>query len=66
VTVTASFFWPGIIAFLILLGLSLVGLGYYARSKQSRSLMFWVVGIVICIVVSYIITTFAITPLFLR
>ena len=64
--VTASVFWPGIIAFLILLGLSLIGLWYYARSKQNRSPLFWIVGVVICIVVSYILTTFAITPLLLR
>jgi hypothetical protein len=63
-TVTVSAFWPGIIAFLVLLGLSLVGLWYYARSKQ-RSLMFWIVGIVVCVVVSYIIATFALTPLLL-
>lgn len=65
IAVTASAFWPGIITFLILLGLSLVGLWYYARSKQNHSLLFWVVGIVVCIVVSYIIATFAITPLLL-
>lgn len=66
IAVTASIFWPGIIAFLILLGLSLVGLWYYARCKQSRTSMFWIVGIVICVVASYIIATFAITPLLLR
>jgi len=65
IAVTASVFWPGIITFLILLGLSLVGLWYYVRSKQNHSLLFWVVGIVVCIVVSYIIATFAITPLLL-
>jgi len=65
VAVTIALFWPGIIAFLILFGLSLVGLWYYARSKHHRSLLFWVAGILICIVVSYIIATFVITPLLL-
>jgi hypothetical protein len=64
--VTTSVFWPGIIAFLTLLGLSLVGLLYYARSKQNRSSLFWVASILVCIVVSYIIATLAITPLLLR
>lgn len=64
--VTASVFWPGIIAFLVLLGLSLVGLWYYARSKQSRSPLLWIVGIVVCVVVAYVIATFIVTPLLIR
>jgi len=67
--VTASVFWPGIVVFLILLGLSVTGLGYYARYKQykqSRSLLFWVVGIAICVVAAYIIAAFIITPLLIR
>lgn len=66
IAVTASVFWPGIIVFLILLGLSLAGLWHYARSKQSRSPMFWVVGIVVCVVVAYVIATFIVTPLLIR
>jgi len=66
IAVTASVFWPGIIAFLILLGLSLVGLWYYARSKQSRTSMFWIVGIAACTVVAFLIATFIITPLLLQ
>ncbi|MBC7075585.1 MAG: hypothetical protein H5T98_05865 [Syntrophomonadaceae bacterium] len=58
--VTASVFWPGIIVFLILLGLSLAGLWYYARSKQNRSLLFWVLGIVVCVVVANVIATFVV------
>ena len=65
-TIILAVFWPGIIAFLILLGLSLAGLWYYARSKQNRSPLFWIVGIVVCVAVAYIIATFAITPLLLR
>jgi len=66
VAASASIFWPGIIAFLILLGLLLVGLWYYAHSKQNRSPLFWIAGIVVCIAVSYIIATFALTPLLIR
>ncbi|TEB07480.1 hypothetical protein Psch_01034 [Pelotomaculum schinkii] len=63
--ITLAIFWPGIIAFLLLLGLSLAGLCYYTRSKQNRSPLFWILGILICITVSYITATFAITPLLL-
>jgi|GEM_PF-968918 len=66
IAVTTSVFWPGIVTFLILLCLSLVGLWYYAHFKQSYSQLFWIIGIVVCTVASYIITTFAITPLLLR
>jgi high-affinity Fe2+/Pb2+ permease len=58
--VTVSVFWPGIIAFLILLGLFLTGLVFYARSKQSRSPLLWIVGIVVCVVVAYVIATFVV------
>lgn len=63
---SASVFWPGIITFLVLLGLSLVGLWYYAHSKQSRSPLLWIVGIVVCVVVAYVIATFIVTPLLIR
>jgi len=63
---SASVFWPGIIAFLVLLGLSLTGLMFYARSKQSRSPLLWIVGIVVCVVVAYVIATFVVTPLLIR
>jgi len=63
---SASVFWPGIIAFLVLLGLSLTGLRFYARSKQSRSPLLWIVGIVVCVVVAYVIATFVVTPLLIR
>lgn len=61
--VSGSLFWPEIISFLVLLGLSLTGLRYYVRSKQSRSPFFWIVGIVVCVMVAYLITTFIVTPI---
>jgi hypothetical protein len=64
--VTAAVFRPGIIAFLVLLGLSLLGLWYYARSKQNRSPLFWIVGIAACIIIAFLIATFIVTPLLLQ
>lgn len=64
--ITAAAYWPGMLAFLVLLGLSLTGLRYYARSKPRRSALFWVAGISVCVMAAYLITTFTIVPLLLR
>lgn len=58
-------FWPGLIAFLILLSLSLAGLIYYS-AKQPRSLLFWIGGVIVCILLAYVINIFIVTPLFLN
>jgi len=56
-----AFFWPGIILFFILFCVSFIGLRYYARMKQSRSILFWIIGIVGVFIMTYILTLILLT-----
>ncbi len=64
--ISVAVYWPGMLAFLALLGLFLTGLRYYAPSQPRRSVLFWVVGLSIGIMTAYLIAAFMIVPLLQR
>ncbi|KKM09433.1 hypothetical protein SY88_18970 [Clostridiales bacterium PH28_bin88] len=64
--VSVAVSWPGIISFLVLLALGLIGFGYYTRSRHPRSVWFWAVGMAVCLLLAYVITVLVVVPLLLR
>ncbi len=57
-TILSSFDWLSsgififLVMFLVLTVISLIVLRRYARLNQSSSMLFWIVGVVICVIVS--------------